>query len=424
MSTFVRTAPGKFIALALASAALVAGSGCSAFQAPQARPCAWLDGTSDDAGHLRQRTVVLVDRSSSTRPDKTTAPAARVPDWAATVLGVRGLTMPELEGRSLSVAGFDGTRATVDWDVDQASVTPVKGNDKLKKDRRGARRGCLEQRLRQLSSAAPGTDGTDVLGALSAAAVQLGRDPGRRRVVVATDGLTNIGCADLRSAGFGGMEEIKATVNRCREAGELPDLSGAEVDLVGVGRTARGGLPSSVQTAWLADLWTELCEATGASHCQVVPAARTRQAGRTTTRTAKAEPEVRFPAISERPTGRGTTINLPGSVLFATDRAELSSAAHAALDDAARRIRDLHPLSVAVSGHTDSRGSEQHGRELSLARARAVRSALQQRGIAVASVHGYSDQHPKCAPEYRGGQPDYRAMACNRRVEIEVTVRR
>lgn len=423
MSALIRPAPGKFIVLALVSTALVAGSGCSAFESPQARPCAWLDRTSDEAGHARQRTVVLVDRSSSAHPGKSTAPATRVPDWAATVLGASGLALPELEGQTFSVAGFDGTRATVDWDVDQAAVTPVNGNDKLKKDRRGARRGCLEKRLRELSAAAPGADGTDVLGALSAAAAQLGQEPGRRRIVVATDGLTNTGCADLRSAGFDSTVEIKATVDRCREAGELPGLSGVEVALVGIGRTADGKLPSSPQTAWLGRLWDRLCKATGASDCNVVPAARTREAGGDTM-AVKAEPEVTFPAVTERPVGRGTTIDLPGSVLFATDRAELSPTAQDALDAAARRIRDLRPVSVAVSGHTDSRGSEPHGSQLSLARAQAVRSALEQRGIVVASARGYSDEHPRCVPEYRGGVPDYRAMACNRRVEIAVTVRR
>ncbi|WP_407288373.1 OmpA family protein [Streptomyces sp. BP-8] len=422
-----RISPRRFVALALTLTAVMASSGCGAFDMPTARPCTWLTSASDDAGGTRRRTVVLVDRSSSTRPDKAAAPTARVPDWPATLLAAPGLALPELEGQLLSVAGFDGTRATVDWQVDRVPVTPAKGNETLKQDRRDARRGCLEKRLRQLSATEPSTDRTDVLGALAAAAEQLAPGGGRRRIVVATDGLANTGCADLRSAGFDGVPEIEAIVRRCRTAGELPDLKGAEVSLVGIGRTARGRAPSSPQTAWLTSLWTRLCEASGAARCKVAATARSHAAGKHTgsgKKAGKTEPEVAFPAVSERPAGRVTTLTLPGSVLFATDSAELSATARGTLDDVARRVGELHPLSVAVFGHTDSRGSEQHGRQLSLARAKAVRSALVQRQIAVATVRGYSDDRPSCTPEYRDGAPDYAAMACNRRVEVAVTVRR
>ncbi|MFF4604984.1 OmpA family protein [Streptomyces sp. NPDC001339] len=424
--------PRRLLAMAMALAAVMAAGGCGAFDMPQARPCTWLDGASDAARDAPARTVVLVDRSSSTRPDPATAPGARVPDWAATLLATPGLALPELEGGRLSAAGFDGTRATVDWAVDRVSVTPVKGNDTLREDRRHVRRGCLEKRLRQLSVTAPGTARTDVLGALAAAADQLGPGRGRRRIVVATDGLANTGCADLRSAGFDGTAEIEAVVRRCRTAGELPPLKGAEVTLAGIGRAARGTAPSSPQTAWLTSLWTGLCEASGAARCTVSATARTREAGKPAEagrddkagETGKAEPAVAFPAVSERPAGKVTTLTLPGSVLFTTDSAELSPTAQSTLDDVARRIKELRPLSVAVSGHTDSRGSEQHGRQLSSARAQAVRSALVRRGISVTSARGYSDDRPSCAPEYRNGTPDYAAMACNRRVEIAVTVRR
>lgn len=423
MSSFTRKSSRPILAIALALSTLAAVSGCGAFDLPQARPCAWLDGASGDPGQDGPRTVVLVDRSPSTRPGKTPALGKRVPDWAGTLLASQQLAPSQIEGGLLSLAGFDGTRATVDWEVDRASVAAVKGNDTLKKDRWDARRRCLDERLRQLSTRTPGTVATDVLGALSAGADQLGSGPGRRRILLATDGLANTGCTDLRSAGFDGSAEITETVRRCRDEGELPDLKGAEVSLVGIGHVAQGASPSSPQTAWLTSLWTKLCQASGASECKVTAAARTRRAD-SGGAMAKGEPEVRFPAVSERPAGRITTLTLPGSVLFATDRAELTSQARGTLDAAARRIEQLSPLSVAVSGHTDSRGTEQRGRELSRARAEAVRAALVQRGITVASARGYSDGRPRCTPEYRHGTPDYAAMACNRRVEIAVSVRR
>lgn len=427
MSILNPARPRRLLAVAVSLTALVAGSGCGAFDPPEARPCAWLDRSSEAANDTRQETVVLADRSPSTRSDRAAPSNDRVPDWAATLLAARELALPAVEGGLLSVAGFDSTRATVDWEVNRAFVTPVQGNDTLRRDRRNARRGCLEERLRHLSAGVPSTDRTDVLGALAAAHDQLGKGEGRRRIVVATDGLVNTGCADLRSAGFDGTAEIGVTVERCRTAGELPDLAGVEVNLVGIGHAARGKAPSSPQTAWLAALWTHLCEATGASSCEVTATARVRETEQQQEQgsdTGKTEPEVTFPAVSERSADRVTTIVLPGSVLFTTDRAELSQAAQHALDDATKRIRELEPLSVAVSGHTDSRGGEQQGRQLSLARAQAVRAALAERGITVASVSGESDDRPSCTPEYRDGVPDPAAMACNRRVEIAVTVRR
>ncbi|MFF2974702.1 OmpA family protein [Streptomyces albidoflavus] len=363
-----------------------------------------------------------MDRSPSAQQDLTVRPGGQVPDWTSTLLTVQELAPSAWEGNTLSVAGFDGTRATVSWGVDRAYVAPVKGNDTLKKDMWSGRSSCLEQRLRQVAAEMPSVGRTDVLGALAAAHDQFRSQDGRRRIVVATDGLVNTGCADLRGAGFDGAAEIKAMVQRCSEAGELPDLSGTEVNLVGIGRTAGGTAPSSPQTAWLTTLWASLCEAAGASSCEVTAGARVRPAEKTT-QAAKPEPEVVFPAVAERRSGRNTTISLPGSVLFATDRAELSLSAQSALDDVARRITDLDPVSVTISGHTDSRGSEESGRQLSLARAKSVRAALSERGITVKSVRGYSDDRPSCTPEYHDGRPDHAAMACNRRVEIAVTVR-
>ncbi|WDM11878.1 OmpA family protein [Streptomyces lavenduligriseus] len=422
MSLLTSIRPSRLLAVACALAAVVAGSGCGAFDTPEARPCAWLDRGPDGTHETGPQTIVLVDRSPSARPDRTTPPGSRVPDWTSTVLAVRELAPPAWEGGTLSAAAFDGTRATVSWEVDRAFASPVKGNDTLKKDRRGERRHCLEERLRTLAAEAPSTGGTDVLGALAAADDQLGSRRGRRTIVVATDGLTNTGCADLRTAGFDGAAEIKEAVKRCRTEGELPDLTGTDVHLVGIGHAARGAVPSSPQIAWLTTFWSSLCDATGASSCEVTAAARVRPADKAL-RSTKPEPEVTFPAVAERHSGRQTTIVLPGSVLFATDRAELSGSAQRVLDAAARRITDLHPVSVAVLGHTDSRGSEQSGRRLSLARAQAVRAALAQRGITVASARGYSDDRPRCTPEYHDGVPDHAAMACNRRVEIAVTVR-
>ncbi|WP_326811089.1 OmpA family protein [Streptomyces scopuliridis] len=418
----------QLLTAALALLALGASSGCGAFESPRQQPCAWLDrthsgdtGTSSDRGGAH--TAILIDRSSSTRAGKAASERGRVPNWAATLLASPDLPLSGLDG-DLSVSGFDGTRSTVDWGVNRAALPPMTGNETLKKDKRLARGACLEKRLTRLSAEAPRTDRTDVLGALAAAGEQLGGVGGRRRIVVATDGLTNTGCVDLRSAGFEGAAEIKETVEYCREAGELPDLAGVEVSLLGIGRAAEGAAPSSSQTAWLVTLWARLCDATGASGCDTRASARTHEtANPDTTARIRIEPAVTYPAPSEQRAGRVTTLSLPNSVLFATDRAELSPAALSELAKAARRIKELDSSSVTVAGHTDSRGSERRGEQLSLARAEAVREVLVDHGVSVGAAKGYSDRRPRCAPEFTKGVPDYKAMACNRRVEITVTVR-
>lgn len=72
-----------------------------------------------------------------------------------------------------------------------------------------------------------------------------------------------------------------------------------------------------------------------------------------------------------------------GEVRFATDSAELVGERTFATLDAVAALMKEHPdLVVRVEGYTDSRGSAEHNRALSEARAAAVVDYLAQKGIA------------------------------------------
>ncbi|MEU0937069.1 OmpA family protein [Embleya sp. NPDC005971] len=420
MTAQTAASPRRRIAVTIAMIVTLLGTatGCGAFETPQARPCAWLGKTDNDRDVGTAHTAVLVDRTASTRAGRDTPAGREVPDWPATVLAADYLAPEALEGGDLSVSGFDGTRTSIGWEVDRAVVTPVRGVARRRADERQRRTNCLRQRIGEVAGGTARTPNTDLLGALAATREQLGPQ-GRRRVLVATDGLVNTGCADLRSVGFD-RAEIATIIESCARAGELPDLAGIDVAIRGIGHLGTGNPPSSPQTAWLVDLWQGMCAAAKAASCRVEGAARIVSAGGPAD--PLAEPAIDFPTGRTTTAGPVTTIVLPDSLLFATDRAELSPEALAQLDDAAHRLIGLGRVRVVVTGNTDSRGSKARGEELSQARADAVRTELLKRGVTDVTARGDADRHPMCSPEYRGTVPDYRAMACNRRVEIVATV--
>jgi len=84
-------------------------------------------------------------------------------------------------------------------------------------------------------------------------------------------------------------------------------------------------------------------------------------------------------------------------VYFDLDKATLRTESFAVLDAVAEAMQ-AHPQIklVEVQGHTDSRGSAAHNRELSAARAAAVRDYLIEKGVEGARLksHGYGESIP------------------------------
>jgi outer membrane protein OmpA-like peptidoglycan-associated protein len=114
---------------------------------------------------------------------------------------------------------------------------------------------------------------------------------------------------------------------------------------------------------------------------------------------------------------RGTVITLSGSVIFASGQAELLPSARSKLSEVATALKSGgREPKILVEGHTDSIGSEEANRELSLQRASAVRDALVSNGVSAdrVSVEGFGETRPIADNSSQAGR------ANNRRVEIVI----
>ena len=113
---------------------------------------------------------------------------------------------------------------------------------------------------------------------------------------------------------------------------------------------------------------------------------------------------------------RGVVITLDGSVLFASGKSDLLSIAKEKLTAVYRVLKDQNHPKLRIEGHTDSVGSADENRKLSLARAESVKAHL-------VSL-GYPADRIQCAglgpdnPVADNGSAEGRAN--NRRVEIIV----
>ena len=94
---------------------------------------------------------------------------------------------------------------------------------------------------------------------------------------------------------------------------------------------------------------------------------------------------------------------------FATNSARISKSGQA-------RLRDFFTktgaISYIITGHTDSRASDEYNMRLSLNRANAVAKVAVASGARIADVRGYGERMPAASNGSAGG------MAKNRRVEI------
>lgn len=95
--------------------------------------------------------------------------------------------------------------------------------------------------------------------------------------------------------------------------------------------------------------------------------------------------------------------------LFKTDSAKIYPHAR---DYLMNFFRSTGAVSYIITGHTDSRASDEYNMDLSLRRANAVASIAASTGVRIADVRGYGERMPKVANNSAAG------MQQNRRVEI------
>ncbi|WP_246040606.1 OmpA family protein [Roseovarius arcticus] len=95
--------------------------------------------------------------------------------------------------------------------------------------------------------------------------------------------------------------------------------------------------------------------------------------------------------------------------LFNTDSANINARGRQHL---VNFFRQTGAVSYIITGHTDSRASDEYNMNLSLRRANSVARLAQQSGVRIADVRGYGERMPKASNKTAGG------MQQNRRVEI------
>ena len=94
------------------------------------------------------------------------------------------------------------------------------------------------------------------------------RTPFTRLLVIHTDGIPTTGCAALPAQVDPSQPGLVDTlVHDCVTAGQIPDASGVDVVVAGIGRTDQDLSADAV--TFLLDLNTALCEAAGAASCRV-----------------------------------------------------------------------------------------------------------------------------------------------------------
>lgn len=128
---------------------------------------------------------------------------------------------------------------------------------------------------------------------------------------------------------------------------------------------------------------------------------------------------------TQQDTSTRRTVILDSKVLFAEDRATLSSSARGRLRAVAQQIVDSSATgTVRVDGYTDDQGSAQHGLVLSRQRASAVQGVLAPvlAGSPVRiATRGLGEADPRFPNRDRSGRAIPANQAKNRRVEITFT---
>ena len=109
-----------------------------------------------------------------------------------------------------------------------------------------------------------------------------------------------------------------------------------------------------------------------------------------------------------------------GDVLFDFDKATLKSGGIRAVEKLSLFLLEYPERTVSIEGYTDSIGSEEYNRKLSLRRADAVRQALIERDISPRriAIKGYGEQYPVASNSTEAGRQR------NRRVEVVISDRR
>ena len=131
---------------------------------------------------------------------------------------------------------------------------------------------------------------------------------------------------------------------------------------------------------------------------------------------AKLRQKLEGTGVSVTRVGDNITLNLPSSITFATNSADLNSGFYNALGGVAMVLKEYNKTVIEVAGHTDSTGSDQYNQQLSERRASSVANYLTGQGVTQQRLLtvGAGESHPVASNDSESGR------AQNRRVEMTI----
>lgn len=131
---------------------------------------------------------------------------------------------------------------------------------------------------------------------------------------------------------------------------------------------------------------------------------------------AKLRQKLEGTGVSVTRVGDNITLNMPSSITFALNSADLNAQFYNALGGVSMVLKEYNKTVIEVAGHTDSSGSDQYNQQLSQRRAQSVASYLSGQGINSQRLLtvGAGESYPIASNDTEAGR------AQNRRVEMTI----
>jgi len=131
---------------------------------------------------------------------------------------------------------------------------------------------------------------------------------------------------------------------------------------------------------------------------------------------AKLRQQLEGTGVSVTRMGDNITLNMPSSITFALNSADLNAQFYNALNGVTMVLKEYNKTVIEVAGHTDSSGSDQYNMQLSERRAQSVASYLSSQGVQSSRLMtvGAGETRPVASNDSEQGR------TANRRVEMTI----
>ena len=131
---------------------------------------------------------------------------------------------------------------------------------------------------------------------------------------------------------------------------------------------------------------------------------------------AKLRQQLEGTGVSVTRMGDNITLNMPSSITFALNSADLNAQFYNALNGVTMVLKEYNKTVIEVAGHTDSSGSDQYNMQLSERRAQSVASYLSSQGVQSSRLItvGAGETRPVASNDTEQGR------SANRRVELTI----